>query len=68
MLNPVTPWTATVQSDIINGNLLWEAKISQYQLRIYNAGDSLWLTVEWPEGGTIAQISGLAKRMSPFLL
>jgi hypothetical protein len=54
MLNPVTPWTATVQSDIINGNLLWEAKISQYQLRIYNAGDSLWLTVEWPEGGTIA--------------
>jgi len=68
MLNPVTPWTATVQSDIINGNLLWEAKISQYQLRIYNAGDSLWLTVEWPEGESIAQISGLAKRMSPFLL
>jgi hypothetical protein len=54
MLNPVTPWTATVQSDIINGNLECETKISQYKLQIYNAGDSLWLTVEWPKTGSIA--------------
>ena len=54
MLNPVTPWTATVQSDIANGSLICEKKISQYTLRIYNAGDSIWLTTGWPDAGSIA--------------
>ena len=54
MLNPVTPWTATVQSDINNASLVWEAEISQYKLQIYNAGDSLWLTTDWPKTGSIA--------------
>jgi len=54
MLNPVTPWTATVQSDIINASLIYEVEISQYKLQIYNAGDSLWLTSEWPTAGRVA--------------
>lgn len=54
MLHPVTPWTATVQADIVNAELLLETALSQYQLQIYNAGDSLWLVAQWPEAGRIA--------------
>jgi len=54
MINPVTPWTATVQADIVNSELLFEMTMSQYKLQIHNAGDSIWLTAEWPETGSIA--------------
>lgn len=54
MINPVTPWTATVQADIVNSDLLFEMTKSQYKLQIHNAGDSIWLTAEWPETGSIA--------------
>jgi hypothetical protein len=54
MINPVTPWTATVQADIVNSVLLFEMTKSQYKLQIHNAGDSIWLTAEWPETGSIA--------------
>jgi hypothetical protein len=54
MQNPITPWTATVQSDILNGSLLHEAVLSQFKLQIYNSGDSIWLTASWPDGGRIA--------------
>ena len=54
MLNPVTPWTATVQADIVNASLLHETSLSNYQLQFYNAGDSIWLTVQWPNAGRIA--------------
>jgi len=54
MLHPVTPWTATVQADIVNAELLDEIYLAHYQLQVYNAGDSLWLTVQWAEAGRIA--------------
>lgn len=55
MINHVTPWTATVQADIVNSGLLFETEMSQYQLKIYNAGDSIWLTAEWPLTDTFPQ-------------
>jgi len=54
MLNPVTPWTATVQADIVNAELLYEVALQNYQLEFFNAGDSIWLTVQWPNAGRIA--------------
>ena len=54
MLNPVTPWTATVQADIVNSDLLFETTMAQYKLQVHNAGDSIWLTADWPETGSIA--------------
>jgi hypothetical protein len=54
MINPVTPWTATVQADIADSILIKEILVSQYNLQIWNAGDSIWLTVKWPDSGSIA--------------
>ncbi|KAF2510568.1 glycoside hydrolase family protein [Flavobacterium foetidum] len=53
MLNPVTPWTATVQADIVNAEHLYEMTLLNYQLDFFNAGDSIWLTVQWPNAGKI---------------
>lgn len=53
-MNPVTPWTATVQADIMHSSLIFEATMSRYKLQIYNAGDSIWLTANWPDAGRIA--------------
>ncbi|GGF22261.1 hypothetical protein [Flavobacterium limi] len=53
MINPVTPWTATVQADIVNGTVLFETTLSRYKLQIHNTGDSIWLTTEWPDAGRI---------------
>lgn len=54
MINPVTPWTATVQADIVNSTLIFEMAILRYKLQIHDAGDSIWLTADWPERGSIA--------------
>lgn len=54
MIHAVTPWTATVQADIKNGNLLFETPFLQYSLKFYNAGDSIWMTADWPKSGSIA--------------
>jgi hypothetical protein len=54
MINSVTPWTATVQSDIENSELLFEKALFKYKLELYNSGDSLWLVAIWPNGGRIA--------------
>lgn len=54
MINPVSPWTATVQADIVNSSLLFETTMSKYKLQVHNAGDSIWLTADWPETGSIA--------------
>jgi hypothetical protein len=54
MQNPVTPWTATVQADLVNSVLLYETEMSGYTLQIFNAGDSIWLKTAWPETGSIA--------------
>lgn len=54
MQNPVTPWTATVQADLVNSVLIHETEMSGYTLQIFNAGDSIWLKAAWPETGSIA--------------
>jgi hypothetical protein len=54
MLNPVSPWTATVQSDIENSAPLFELKLANYYIQLFNTGDSLWLTTIWPSSGSIA--------------
>lgn len=53
-MNPVTPWTATVKADIVNSTLIYETQMAQYKLQIFNAGDSIWLTADWPNAGSIA--------------
>lgn len=54
MINPVTPWTATAQSDIQSGILLHETAVSDYNIQLYNTGDSIWLTAGRPDAGRIA--------------
>lgn len=54
MINSVTSWAATVQTDIENSELLFEKTLSLYQLQLYNSGDSIWLKAIWPNGGSIA--------------
>jgi hypothetical protein len=53
-MNTVTPWTATAQADIETSKPLFERRMATYAFKFYNTGDSLWVTVEWPEGGSIA--------------
>src|SRR5690606_25902172 len=53
-MNPVSALTATVQSDIGQASELIERVISGYVLQIYNTGDSLWITAQWPDRGRIA--------------
>jgi len=52
MKHNVTPWAATVQSDISSSEPLLEVKLSSYILQIFNTGDSLWLHVVRPESGS----------------
>lgn len=54
MINAVTPWSATVQADIADSEPMYELALAVYILRFYNTGDSIWLVVSWPEGGSIA--------------
>lgn len=54
MINSVTPWTATVQSDIQEADLMHEASLLNYELKIYNTGDSIWLTAGEPKSPAIA--------------
>jgi len=54
MIHPITPWTATVQSDIDVSEPIFEMRLHAFTLRLYHAGDSLWLVVEWPESGRLA--------------
>jgi hypothetical protein len=54
MQNPVTPWTATVQADLVDSVFIYETEMSRYTLQIFNAGDSIWLKTSWPETGSIA--------------
>jgi hypothetical protein len=54
MLHPVSPWAATAQSDIEDSESLYEIKLSGYDLGLFNTGDSVWLTVTWPDAGSIA--------------
>lgn len=54
MIHSVTPWAATVQEDIKKGDLLFETPLLRYVLKFYNAGDSIWMTADWPDSGSIA--------------
>ncbi|HLT50440.1 MAG TPA: hypothetical protein VKZ93_00710 [Arenibacter sp.] len=37
MINPVSPWTATVRSDIDSSELIWDFEVSGYNLHLYAA-------------------------------
>ncbi|HMK07233.1 MAG TPA: hypothetical protein VK476_06865, partial [Flavobacterium sp.] len=54
MLNPVTAWTVTAQSDIESAEPLHTLKLSGYTLKLFNTGDSMWLKAIWPNNGSIA--------------
>lgn len=54
MLHPVTPWSATVRSDIENSEALLEIALDGYKLNLYNTGDSLWLTTYKEAAGRMA--------------
>lgn len=53
-MNTISPWAATVQTDILKSNILLEKKVSDYLFQMYDTGDSAWLTVQWPSGGKVA--------------
>ncbi len=53
MKHPVTPWTATAQSDIENSEFLFDAIFEKYNFQLFNSGDSIWLKVIWINGGSI---------------
>lgn len=54
MINPVTPWMATVQADIGRHKHISELSIENYNIKLFNTGDSIWLVSTWPNGGRIA--------------
>lgn len=54
MINPVTPWTATVHDDIENGELLFDAPLQRYKFQLFKTIDSIWLTASWPNSARIA--------------
>lgn len=54
MINSVTPWAATVQEDIKKGDILFETPLLGFHLKFYNAGESIWMTADWPDSGSIA--------------
>ncbi|CAM3687188.1 hypothetical protein [Sphingobacterium prati] len=54
MINPVTPWSATVQADLSESMPIFETALKEYKLKIYDVGDSIWLVAIWPNGGSIA--------------
>lgn len=54
MKNSVSPWTATVPTDISQNEPLFEVFLREYQLSVFNTGDSIWLVTKWPEAASIA--------------
>lgn len=54
MINPVTPWTSTAHADIASSKHIFEILLPDYNFRLYNTGDSLWLVARWKRGGSIA--------------
>jgi hypothetical protein len=54
MMTAITPWAATVHADIEKNEPLFIVLRNNYTLRIYNTGDSIWLTASWPKSGCIA--------------
>ncbi|MFH7019196.1 hypothetical protein [Flavobacterium sp. FlaQc-47] len=53
-MQSISPWTATVQSDLENSTVLWEKKFRDYTFQLYNTGDSLWIVTLWPNQGKMA--------------
>lgn len=53
-MNTITPWTATVQTDLKDGEILLEKTMLGYTFEICNAGNSVWLTAKWPNGAKVA--------------
>jgi hypothetical protein len=54
MEKSVTPWMATVRSDIQSGEPLYSTKKGDYTLQIHHTSDSIWLTATWSSGAAVA--------------
>ncbi|MBE8726408.1 hypothetical protein [Flavobacterium hungaricum] len=53
-MNTISPWAATVQADLESSVVIWEKEWHKYNFQAYNAGDSLWIAVTWPDRGKMA--------------
>ena len=53
-MKTVTPWTATVHADLADSEVLLEKAVSDFVYTLCNAGDSIWIAVQFPSGGQIA--------------
>lgn len=53
-MNTISPWAATVQTDLVKSDVLLEKKVSDYVFQFCNTGDSVWVTAQWPDGGKVA--------------
>jgi len=53
-MNTISPWAAIVQADIEKSEVLFEKKMSDYVFQLCCTGDSAWITVQWPNGGSVA--------------
>ena len=52
-MNTISPWTATVQADLKEANILLSKEASGYTFELCNAGDSIWITATWPNRNTM---------------
>lgn len=53
-MNSITSWTATVHADLTDSEVLFEKTESGFVYTLYNTGDSIWIVVQWPNGGKMA--------------
>ena len=53
-MNPISPWTTTVQADLQKSAGFLEKNLLGFTFRLHNTGDSVWIVVQWPESGSVA--------------
>lgn len=53
-MKALSSWAATVPLHIADSTILFETTSMDYVFRVYNLGTSTWITVTWPDGGTMA--------------
>ncbi len=55
-MKAMSPWAA-VATDIFNDQdlpYIYQKKFNQYNITLHNVGDSVYIIVQWPQGGRIA--------------
>lgn len=53
-MNKVSSYAATAQADIAGSEIIIEKHYLDYTMRLYNTGDSIWVTLGWPQSGQMA--------------